>query len=86
VDIQVEIDTKKDLEAAAAVSQDTLVRGKALLADAENILAEAAVYAYNKGASVSFISDALGINRSRIYMLLATKGVRPGKDVVDATA
>jgi len=84
MDIDVEIEIKKGLKEAANLADGLETEAIRANIEAEETLADAAVWAYKQGASVSLIASALGKNRQSIYMLLALKGIRPGKEVKNA--
>ena len=82
MDIDVEIQLKKELEVVKDQVRQLRVDAMKLNHRAEEILSDAIADAYNKGAGVSFISSATGTNRQQVYVLLAGKGIRPRKGVV----
>jgi hypothetical protein len=83
MDIQAEIDLKKDLKQVAVEAMELQAEAAKLAKQAEEHITDAVEESYKKGANVSFIANALNTNRQRIYMLLASRGIRPGKDIVN---
>ena len=84
MELQAEIDVKRDLKDAKEESDKVLNESKRLESEAEGFLADAVAIAYLKGAGISFISSAASIPRQKVYMLLALKGIRPGRSNVNA--
>lgn len=84
MDIDSEIQLKKILQNQTRIYEGKVDEAKAQLLAAEQYLTTCIEEAYKQGAGVSFIAHAMNTNRQRVYMLLASKGIRPGKDVVNA--
>lgn len=82
MDIDVELDIKRQLAEAAKLAAGLENEAARTRIEAEETLADAAVWAYNQDAPVASIANWLGVNRQRVYMLLALKGIRPGKEVI----
>ena len=85
MDLQTEIDIKKDLRNKARIYEGKVDEAKAELLSAEQYLTDVVAEAYGQGAGVSLIASCLNTNRQRVYLLLASKGIRPGKDVINAS-
>ena len=73
---------KKSLKQTALEVMELQAEAAKLARQAEEHVTDAVVEAYTQGGNVSFIANALNTNRQRIYMLLASRGIRPGKDIV----
>jgi hypothetical protein len=84
VDIDVEIQLKKELTLAGKERDRLEAEARNMLARAEIEIADLVVDAYHKGANISFIANTIGVQRQKVYMYLAMNGIRPGKQVTDA--
>ena len=85
MDIDTEIRLKKDLQASAITHKSLVEQAKAQMLSAENYLIDVVEESYKQCGNVSFIADALNTNRQRVYLLLASRGIRPGKETVNAS-
>jgi hypothetical protein len=84
MDIDTEIEVKQQLSVSATLAAREEDEARKHRKEAEEILANGVVWAYKLGANVATIASSLGVTRQRVYMLLALKGIRPGKEVTNA--